>query len=59
MKLSLSTKVNIFKAISVIALIIILSLGSYHNGEIHTTQTANSEYANSEIENQYSERSET
>lgn len=51
MKLSLTAKVNIFKAISVIVLVIILSLGSYYNGEIHTTQTANSEYANSEIEN--------
>lgn len=59
MKLSLTAKVNIGKAISAIVLVIILSLGSHYNGELHATQTANSEYTNSEIENSYNERSET
>ena len=58
MKLSLTTKVNIGKTISAIVLIIILSIGSYYNGEIHAEQTS-SEYTNSEIENSYNERSET
>lgn len=57
--LSIDAKVTIGKTISAIVLIIILSLGSHYNGELHTAQTANSEYTNSEIENQYSERSET
>ena len=52
MRLSLTTKVNIFKTISAIVLIIILSIGSYHNGQVHTS-------TNPQIENQYSERSET